>query len=50
MLTSPSSTCTIEKIQERALRLLFDDYTKSYEELLEMADKPLVAIKIHFSN
>ena len=37
----------LKKSRKIALRLPLDDYTKSYEELLEMADKPLVTIKIH---
>jgi hypothetical protein len=33
----------LEKIQERALRFVFDDYSSSYNKLLEKASKPSVS-------
>ena len=49
MLTSPRSMRKIENIQERALRLLFDDYTNTYENLLDKANKPNMVIRMHRS-
>ena len=37
--TSASSTAKIEKIQERALRFLYDDYITPYDELLQKSNK-----------
>ena len=37
--TSASSTAKIEKIQERAIRFLYDDHNTPYEELLKKSNK-----------
>ena len=47
MFTSPKSTRKIERIQERALRLLIDDYHSSYSELLAKSKKQSVSIRMH---
>ena len=39
----------IENIQERVLRLLFDDHAEKYEKLLEKANKPNMATRMHRS-
>ena len=49
MLTSPKSMRKIESIQERALRLLFDNYDNTYENLLERANKPNMVTRMHRS-
>ena len=38
-------TRKIEKIQERALKFLYNDYTSSYEALLSKANKPTMEVK-----
>ena len=43
--TSMRSTNKIESIQKRALRLLYNDYTSTYDSLLAKANKPSVEIK-----
>ena len=35
----------IDSIQERALRLLYNDYTSTYDSLLAKANKPSMEIK-----
>ena len=49
MLTSPKSMRKIENIQERVLRLLFDDHAETYENLLEKANKPNMVTRMHRS-
>ena len=49
MLISPKSMIKIESIQERALRLLFDNYNNTYENLLERANKPNMVTRMHRS-
>ena len=39
------STNKIESIQKRALRLLYNDYTSTYDSLLAKANKPLMELK-----
>ena len=39
------STNKIESIQKRALRLLYNDYTSTYDSLLAKANKPSMEIK-----
>ena len=43
--TSMRSTNKIESIQKRALRLLYNDYTSTYDSLLAKANKPSMEIK-----
>ena len=43
--TSMPSTNTIESIQKRALRLLYNDYTSTYDSLLPKAKKPSMELK-----
>ena len=45
--TSPGSLRKIERIQERALRILFDDYTNDAQFLLDKANKTTFLIKQH---
>ena len=45
--TSPSSLRKIERIQVRALRILFDDYFSDSGALLEKANKTTFLIKQH---
>ena len=47
MFTSPKSARKIEKVQERALRLLLNDYDNDYEFLLENSKKSKVYTRIH---
>ena len=49
MLTSSKSMRKIESIQERALRLLFDNYENTYGNLLERANKPNMVTRMHRS-
>ena len=39
------STNKIESIQKRALRLLYNDYTSTYDSLLAKTNKPLMELK-----
>jgi hypothetical protein len=39
------NTQKIEKIQERALRFIYDDYTNSYNYLLEQSKLPSLKIR-----
>ena len=41
-----SSTNKIESIQKRALRLLYNDYTSTYDSLLAKANKPSMELTI----
>ena len=34
----------IEKLQKRALRLIYNDYTSSYEDMLKMANLPYLEV------
>ena len=43
--TSMTSTNKIESIQKRALRLLFNDYTSTYDSLIAKANKPTMGLK-----
>ena len=43
--TSMTSTNKIESIQKRALRLLYNDYTSTYDSLLAKANKPSMELK-----
>ena len=43
--TSMRSTNKIESIQKRALRLLYNDYTSTYDSLLAKANKPSMELK-----
>ena len=43
--TSMTSTNKIESIQKRALRLLFNDYTSTYDSLIAKANKPTMRLK-----
>ena len=45
--TSPKSIRKIESIQERALRLLFQDYTRIYEDILTRNGKNKFSTKLH---
>ena len=45
--TSMRSTNKIESIQKRAFRLLYKDYTSTYDCLLAKANKPSVEIKCY---
>ena len=47
MLTSPSSSRKIENVQERALRILLDDYDSDYSLLLDKAEKPYISVRMH---
>ena len=47
MLTSPSSTRKIERIQERALRILYNDYNSNYNELLDKTNRSSVSVRMH---
>ena len=47
MFTSPKSVRKIEHVQERALRILLNDYTSDYETLLDMSKKSTVFTSIH---
>ena len=40
-----TSTNKIESIQKRALRLLYNDYTSTYDSLLAKANKPSMELK-----
>ena len=42
--TSSKSTNKMEKIQERALRFLYDDFTSSYDTLLKMTNRSTMTI------
>ena len=45
--TSPESLRKIERIQERALRILYNDYASEIGVLLELADKTTFLIRQH---
>ena len=45
--TSPKSIRKIENIQERALRLLFQDYASTYEDILTRNGKTKFSTKLH---
>ena len=47
MFTSPKSGRKIEKVQERALRLLLNDYDSTYDILLKNSKKSSVYTRIH---
>ena len=47
MFTSPKSVRKIEHVQERALRILLNNYTSDYETLLDMSKKSSVFARIH---
>ena len=47
MFTSPNSGRKIERVQERALRLLLNDYSCDYDLLLEKSKKSKVYTRIH---
>ena len=47
MFTSPKSVRKIEHVQERALRILLNNYTSDYETLLDMSKKSTVFTRIH---
>ena len=47
MFTSPKSSRKIERVQERALRLLLNNYESDYECLLEISRKSKVFTRIH---
>ena len=47
MFTSPKSGRKIERVQERALRLLLNNYESDYESLLEISRKSKVFTRIH---
>ena len=42
---SKSNTDKIEKVQERALRFVYEDYNSTYEELLTKANLPALYIR-----
>ena len=42
---SAASKNKIEKIQERSLRFLYNDYNSTYAELLDKADKPTMEVR-----
>ena len=42
---SKNNTSKIEKIQERALRFVYEDYTSSYDELLTKANLPALHVR-----
>ena len=44
--TSMTSTNKIESIQKRALRLLYNDYTSTYDDLLAKANKPSMELTL----
>jgi hypothetical protein len=39
-ICSKANTIKLEKIQERALRFIYEDYNSTYEELLHIAKVP----------
>ena len=43
--TSMTSTNEIKSIEKRALRLLYNDYTSTYDSLLAKANKPTMELK-----
>ena len=43
--SSRNSQKKIEKVQDRCLRLLFDDYSSSYENLLKKSGKPSMEVR-----
>ena len=43
-ITSPNSTRMIEKIQERSLRFLYQDFNSSYDQLLKLAGKTTMLV------
>ena len=45
LFTSMTSTNKIESIQKRALRLLYNDYTSTYDSLLGKENKPSMELK-----
>ena len=47
MLCNPKSIRKMELIQKRALRLLLDDYTSSYEALLKKSKNTTMSLKRH---
>jgi hypothetical protein len=40
-----ANTIQLEKIQERAIRLIYEDYNSTYEELLHIAKVPSLQIR-----
>jgi hypothetical protein len=40
----------MEKIQERALRFIYEDYDSSYEDLLQKSKLPSLKIRRIFTN
>ena len=40
-----ANTIQLEKIQERAMRLIYEDYNSTYEELLHIAKVPSLQIR-----
>ena len=44
-VTSMPSTNKVESIQNRALRLLYNDYSSTYDSLLAKANKPSMELK-----
>jgi hypothetical protein len=42
---SKANTIKLEKIQERALRFIYEDYNSTYEELLHIAKVPSLQIR-----
>jgi hypothetical protein len=42
---SKANTIKLEKIQERALRFIYEDYNSTHEELLHIAKVPSVQIR-----
>ena len=47
MFTSPKSGREVERVQERALRLILNNYENDYESLLEISRKSKVLTRIH---
>ena len=47
VLLSMRSKNNIESIQKRALRLLYNNYTSTYDSLLAKANKPSMQIKLY---
>ena len=45
MFASSNSLIKIEKVQKRALRFMLDDYSSSYERILEKSDKFSMDVK-----
>jgi hypothetical protein len=45
LFCSKANTIKLEKIQERALRFIYEDYNSTYEELLHIAKVPSLQIR-----